>query len=191
VAIKAQYARPYFDAAVFISWLKDTDIGPLTLGGPHGDRHPVSERVVLQAEHGAYSMVTSYLTMAEVFKKKGDGNPPLTDQQNGKIVKYFENEWIEWVPVERLIGEDANALLVRYRKEKLRPNDAIHLACALRAKCDVLLTWDGPLCDVKHPEIRIEYPEILVPITLPEQTRLFESGQLTHAAWTSSAKMTE
>lgn len=179
MAIKSQYVKPYFDSAVFISWLKDTDVGP---SAPNGDdqidRHPISERVIVQAEDGIYPIVTSYLTMAEVFKKKGDGNQPLSDTQNGKIVKYFENEWIEWVPLERLIGEDANALLVKYRAAKLRPFDAIHLASALRAKCDVLLTWDGPLAAINHPDIRIEFPEVFTPPSFAVQTTLFSGGEL-------------
>jgi len=59
--------------------------------GTVGDRHPISEFVLQQAENGLYSVVTSYATMAEVFKKKGDGNQPLTDDQNGRMMKYFES----------------------------------------------------------------------------------------------------
>ncbi len=162
VTRSSPYVKPYFDSAVFISWLKDVDEGPFA-DGTRGDRHPISDHVLQGAENGGYPIITSYLTMAEVFKKKGDGNPALNDDQNGRIVKYFENTWIQWVPVERLIGEDANALLVRFRKEKLRPCDAIHLASALRAHCEVLLTWDGPLIQVKHDKIRIEYPQVLTP----------------------------
>lgn len=187
MAIKSQYVRPYFDSAVFISWLKPTDMGPSPDGGVI-DRHPISEAVLLQAENGAYPIVTAYFTMAEVFKKKGDGNTSLTDEQNGQIVKYFESEWIEWVPLERLIGEDANALLVKYRKQKLRPCDAIHLASAIRAKCDVLLTWDGPLIDIQHPDIRIEYPEIYAPPASPHQELLFSpAAELPEAAPTEEA----
>lgn len=171
---RARYTRPYFDSSVFISWLKDTDEGPLT-DGTRGDRHPISAHVLAQGERKVFPIVTSYLTMAEVFKKKGDGNQALTDQQNGRILKYFENDWVEWVPVERLIGEDANALLVRYRKQKLMPCDAIHLASALRAKCDVLLAWDGPLQNIKDAGIRIEYPEIVLSQGPPQQTDFFDT----------------
>jgi len=175
VAIKAPYVRPYFDSAIFISWLKGSDFG-LLADGTHGDRFPISRDVVLQGERGSFPIVTSYFTMAEVFKKKGDGNQALTDEQNGRIIKYFESEWIEWVPVERLIGEESNALLVKYRNERLRPHDAIHLASALRAKCDVLLTWDGPLLNVKNAGIRIEFPEVVVAPPVPRDVNLFEAS---------------
>ncbi len=52
------------------------------------------------------------------------------------------------VEVDRNIGEAANKLCVRFSDNRLRPADAIHLASALRAGCDVLLTWDGPLAGV-------------------------------------------
>lgn len=156
----APYVRPYLDSGVFISWLRDSDVGPLA-DGSVGDRRPASEHVLLEAQNGNYKAVTSFFTMAEVYKKKGSPDYPgitLTDEQNGKILKYFENEWIEWVLLDRLVAEEANRLLLRYKAQKLRPPDAVHLASALRAKCDVFLTWDGPLLAISHPDIRIEFP---------------------------------
>jgi predicted nucleic acid-binding protein len=104
--------------------------------------------------------------MAEVFKKKGDGNPPLTPEQNGRIMRYFENAWIRWVGVERLIGESANALLVEYGPKGLRPCDAIHLASAIRAECDCLLTWDKRFVsvfkDVLSPPMRVSFPDTII-----------------------------
>jgi hypothetical protein len=45
--------------------------------------------------------------------------------------------------------------------------DAIHLACAVRAECDVLLTWDTPLIGVSHPRIRVEEPQIIGDLFAP------------------------
>lgn len=162
----APYLRPYLDSGVFISWLRDIDEGPLA-DGTVGNRHPVSARILADAESGAYQATTSFFTMAEVFKKVGHGATTLTDTENGKILAYFENTWITWVEVEWNIGQDANKLLVQHRNDKLRPVDAIHLASALRAKCDVLLTWDGPLSRISHTGIRIEFP-VLNPGTIFE-----------------------
>jgi predicted nucleic acid-binding protein len=160
VTSASAYVRPYFDSGVFISWLKGSDIGTLA-DGSTGDRTPISEFVLNEAESGKYPIVTSYFTMAEVFKKKGDGNPPLSDERNGQIMEYFNaSEWIKWVEVDHVVGEEANQLLIRYRDQRLRPADAIHLASALRAKCEVLLTWDGPFSAIKHPNIRIEFPQV-------------------------------
>jgi predicted nucleic acid-binding protein len=162
------YQRPYFDSGVFISWLNEAGDFGLLIDGTHGDRHPVSSHVLKDAEDGKYPIITSHFTMAEVFKKKGHGSTALTDEQNGKILKYFDNPWITWVEVEWVVGRSANDLLVLFRDKKLQPCDAIHLASALRAKCDVLLTWDTKLADVKHPDIRIELPQIIIPPPPPE-----------------------
>jgi predicted nucleic acid-binding protein len=53
-----------------------------------------------------------------------------------------------------------------------KPNDAIHLACALFAGCDVLLTWDHKdLLKLQGtvPGIRIEAPQIFGQPRLPER----------------------
>jgi len=47
------------------------------------------------------------------------------------------------------------------------PNDAIHLACALSAGCDVLIAWDRPVASVTHDKIRIEEPSIYEKDMLP------------------------
>lgn len=160
------YLRPYLDSGIFISLLRPVDDGHLA-DGSTGNRHPISERILAEAESGAYQVTTSFFTMAEVFKKARHGATALTDTENGQILAYFENPWISWVELEWNIGQDANKLLVEHRLAKLRPADAIHLASALRAKCDVLLTWDGPLSRIQHPGIRIEFP-LLNPGTLYE-----------------------
>jgi predicted nucleic acid-binding protein len=158
------YIRPYFDSGLFISWLHPAgDVGTLA-DGSSGDRHPISTAVLQDAEDGKYGCLTSYFTMAEVFKKKGHGVQALTSDQNGKILKYFDNPWITWVEVDYLVGRMANELLVKYHgSDRLQPCDAIHLAAALRAKCDVLLTWDTRLAAISHPDIRIELPSIYMP----------------------------
>jgi hypothetical protein len=68
--------------------------------------------------------------------------------------------FVEVIEVDREIGLDAHRFCRQYSSNKLLPNDAIHLACALRASCDVLLAWDTPLTTVSHPGIRIEEPSI-------------------------------
>jgi predicted nucleic acid-binding protein len=107
---------------------------------------------------------------AEVFKKKGDGTPRLTDEENGKLLKYLESDYLVFVEVDRAIAEEANRLCRRYRDAKLAPCDAIHIASALRAKCDALLTWDQRLVRVKHPDLRIEQPRIVGQVEMEFET---------------------
>jgi predicted nucleic acid-binding protein len=95
------------------------------------------------------------------------------------LLKDFERDFVESVEVDREIGFEANLLCRTYAANKLYPNDAIHLACALRAKCDVLLAWDRPLNSVSHPNIRIEEPQIIGQMKLPAVT---DSKQLPPAS---------
>ena len=150
------YTRPYIESGVFISWIKGAaDASPTV------DRGGISRHVLKQAENGEFPIITSYLSIAEVFKKRGDGQQRLTDEENGRILKYFESDFIIFVELDRSIAEEANRLCRQYRANHLMPNDAIHLASALRAQCDVLLTWDKDLVSVPYPGIRIENPRIL------------------------------
>ena len=150
------YVKPYVESSVFISWIRG-EKGVVTRDGIV-DCASIAETVLKDAESGEYQVVTSHLTIAEVFKKKGATK--LTDTENGAILKYFEQPFIVFVEVDRGIAEEANRLCRRFIDQKLSPNDAIHLASALRAGCDVLLTWDNLLLDVSHQGVRIECPRI-------------------------------
>jgi len=94
----------------------------------------------------------------EVQKKKG--RPRLPSDENQNVLEYFEHDFVDPVPVDRAIGEHANRLCRQYEAEGLSPCDAIHLACALKAGCDVLLSWDAVLNKINHPDIRTEEPKI-------------------------------
>jgi predicted nucleic acid-binding protein len=147
--VPEQYVRPYVDSSVFIAWLwgevaKDVD------------RKAVGTHIFKQAERGLYKIYISAITLAEVHKKWK--LPKLTAPQDMRLLAFFEHEYIEIVDVDREIGERANELC---REFNLNPNDAIHVACALRARCEVLLAWDSDFMKVKLPSLRIEEPSII------------------------------
>lgn len=127
------------------------------------NRQMVFEHIARLAESGVFEIVTSAFTLAEVHKLRA--TPELSDAEDDRILRYFEHEFILLVDVGRDIGEHANRLCRQYRAQPyhpaLRPNDAIHLACALKAGCDVLLTWDSGLIKIQHPNIKIEIPRII------------------------------
>lgn len=81
-----------------------------------------------------------------------------------KYLLFFGNDFIVVIEIDRQIGEQANDFCREY---ELSPADAIHLACALRAGCDVLLAWDEKLAAVNHPHIRCERPQMLGQLPLP------------------------
>ena len=144
-----RYERPCLDSSVFIAWLK----GEISKGV---DRKQIAEHILRNAELGVFRICISALTIAEVHKKRG--HERLTDDEHTEILQFFEHDYIDVVSVDRMIGEQAHRFCREYG---LSPADAIHLACALRAGCDYLLSWDDSLNDVDHPHIRCEEPRVL------------------------------
>ena len=102
------------------------------------ERGKITAHVLRLAQEEEFSIYTSALTLAEVHKKRK--GQKLDDELDERILAYFEHEYIKIIDVDRRIGEEANQFCRTYG---LLGNDAIHLACALRAGCDVLLTWDN------------------------------------------------
>jgi len=117
------------------------------------DRGRIARSIVVGAERGDYLIVTSALTLAEVHKLRV--GPALGDEDDERILRFFEHAFLEIVDVDRRIGEHANRLC---RAHGIYPNDAVHLASAIRAGCDVLLAWDNRFTRVREPRIRIEEP---------------------------------
>lgn len=140
------YLKPYADSSLFIAWLKGEVIGGV-------DRKSAADGVLRGAERGDYVISTSALTLAEVHKLRTGSALPEDDDD--RIIHYFEHAFFEIIDVDRRIGEHANRLC---RIHSIYPNDAIHLASALRAGCDVLLAWDNRFARVREPGIRVIEP---------------------------------
>jgi predicted nucleic acid-binding protein len=149
------YRKPYLDSSVFLAWIKGETIN----GIPRGE---IARHILNRARMGDYLVYTSTWTLAEVHKMRA--GPILPEDDNERILSFFENEFIVFVEVDRLIGEHANRLC---REHSIRPGDAVHHASALRAKCDVLLLWDPYFGSIIRPDIRIEEPEIQGQTELP------------------------
>ncbi|MGI8552564.1 MAG: type II toxin-antitoxin system VapC family toxin [Dehalococcoidia bacterium] len=156
-----QYENPYLDSSLFIAWIKDEVIEGV-------DRGAIVRHILMLAERHVFKINTSAITLAEVHKKRRSAS--LGQGEDEQVLAYFEHDFINIIDVDRGIGEEANRLCRQYG---LMPNDAIHLACALRAECDVLPAWDGRFTSVDHPRIRIENPQILGQLPFPES----ETGQ--------------
>lgn len=154
------YRKPYLDSGVFIAWIKGEVVKQKDAQGTEIsiDRGKIGESVLTLAESQVYPIIISGLTLAEVHKKKG--REALPAEQNQNILDYFEHDFINIVSVDRNIGEEANRLCVLHADKKLSPCDAIHLACAKKAGCDVLLSWDEGLNSINDPAIRIERPTL-------------------------------
>jgi predicted nucleic acid-binding protein len=151
------YSKPYIESSVFIAFIK----GEKTQGPTHDmDAQAIFMSIIEAAKSGQFPIHTSSLTIAEVHKRKGCSE--LSDSESADLSPYFREEFIQLVEVDRDIGETANHLCRTHKaalgQKALRPNDAIHIACAKKAGCDVLLTWDPGLQGQTVDGLRIEYP---------------------------------
>jgi predicted nucleic acid-binding protein len=162
------------ESSVFIGLIKGETIEKMEPDGNKRvqERGKIAKHLLELAEQQVFPVVISSLTIAEVHKKKG--SQKLTKEENENILAYFEHDFISVVSIDRNIGEKANRLCRQY---SLSPNDAIHLACAKEAKCDVLLSWDDGLNAIKDPDIRIEEPILWFPKAKPKQKEMFHESR--------------
>ncbi len=168
--MRSQYTRPYFDSNVFIAWIQ----GEIAPDGT--DRKRIADHILEGAKKLAYQIYTSAFTLAEVHKLP-DGGRVLTEEEDTRILAFFEHSYIQLVDVDRGIGEEANRFCRLYG---LSAGDAVHLACAVRAECDVLLTWDEDFIrKAQRAPVIVEKPQILGQLPMPEpagsMTSLFDS----------------
>ena len=138
----------YWDANVFLEYFnKDSEEW----------KKDLCESVLRHAEMGRLYIVTSYITYVEVIRMKGE--PRIPREQERKIRKFFEQEYIIPRILDRQIAELARQLIWDHN---LDPKDAIHAAPALKLKIRYLDTFDNDLIKVNgrigNPPITIALP---------------------------------
>jgi len=158
--LSSYYSKPYVESSVFIAWIKGEKNGK----NQEHDCRLIFDAIIDAAKAGQFKIFTSALTLAEVFKNKKDPSHHLTDQENEDLRPYFREDFIQLIETDRDVGEKAN-LLCRTHKAKpgqpaLRPNDAIHIASAEKAGCDVILAYDPDFTQQTHETIDIDWPDI-------------------------------
>ena len=122
----ADRKHAYWDACVFIHAFQKT--------AAHYSTIIELEKL---AKAGEWYIFGSTLIIAEVVKP----NHAITDSQARSISNYFRNNrYIKIVPVDRKIAQNAAEIV---RNHGLKPADAIHIATAIRTKCEVFYTYDG------------------------------------------------
>ncbi len=155
----------YWDSCCFLCWLKKEP------------EHEKCKGVLERAKNGELKIVTSAYTIAEVIylKKKGQGKINKSDSDS--ICRFFEQDYIITVAVDRYVAEDARNLLWEY--EALRHEDAIHVASAIKANVHVFDTFDEYLLKqngtIGDPPLIINKPNV------PYQESLLEKERKTEA----------
>lgn len=164
------YRHPYVEASVFIAYIKGEMKGP----AKDQNARQIFDSILDAAKSGAFQIVTSALTIAEVYKKKGEPEA-LTDEESESLLPHFREDYIVLVEVDRGAAERANDLCrisaEKQRRAKkggstdlpalLRPNDAIHVACAEKGECDVILSYDANILNQQALTIPPEMPKAM------------------------------
>lgn len=115
------------------------------------NRIEVCEAILDAAKRGEVTLYTSYLTMCEWAKIKGE----YASEAEDKIVEFLKNPYINLVAIDLRISRITRDLVRDY---KLDVRDAIHLATAISLKVDVFHTYDNDdllKLNGKIPEVKV------------------------------------
>jgi predicted nucleic acid-binding protein len=144
------YKKPCLDSSVFIGGMNDEIRNCIRRGVLYRD-------LLRRARMGEFQIHISAAAIAEVYKLKTWGT--ATTQCLDEFMSLVdEKDLLMPIEVDRNTAIQAHELCRKHAS--LRPFDAIHLACALAAECDYLLTWDTKLSKVVHSKIKVENPKI-------------------------------
>jgi predicted nucleic acid-binding protein len=130
-------SRVFFDTNLFIYWLED-----------RGDRGARVAKLVQRGMQRGDQLLTSTLTLAEVLAK------PLSVGDLAWAERYerlLDTPGVSLLPFDRPCAR----VYAQVRKDRtVKPPDAIQLACAAVARCDLFITNDERLSQKIVPGIQ-------------------------------------
>lgn len=136
----------YWDSNAFLAWLQNEE-----------GREAACRDTLDAAQSGAFLIVTSALTLAEVLWLKGA--PRLTEDKADLLNRFFRRSSMRVVNLDRKIAQRAQRLVW---ESGIKPKDSVHVATALQYECPILETFDAPLIakglDLEGVEIREPQP---------------------------------
>ena len=114
-------------------------------------RVDVCKAILEAAKKGELTLYTSYITMCEWVKIKGE----YASEAEDKIVDFLMNPYINLVTIDFAVSRITRDLVRRY---KLNVRDAVHLATAIKLKVDALHTYDSDdllVLNGKIPDVNV------------------------------------
>jgi hypothetical protein len=99
-----------------------------------------------QIRQGQYDLVWSYMSDLE------NGNNPNMENKNS--IQSWEN-------IAKYKCKSSESILTKGKQieqNKIRPNDALHIACAIECQCEYFITTDEGLTNKKIEKIKIVNP---------------------------------
>jgi len=121
----------YWDSCAFISRIQ---------GDP--EHIKILEHFTDKAAEKEIPIVTSSLTVAEVCIINREASLEEKLQDIDLISRFFDNDYIYIIQVSRHLSTEAAKISVEHG---IKPPDAIHLATAIDANCQVIHTYDEKL----------------------------------------------
>lgn len=118
----------YLDASIFLHVVRGKDESP--------DLVAEATRMLRAVTRGDIRLAASRLLAVEVGRWRGDRSEIEVDQM---LLNYLEQRDTEWVEVDFLVSRDARTLSWQHR---LSSADAVHLATAVRRKCNYFVSTD-------------------------------------------------
>lgn len=139
--------RRYWDSSCFLAILNNEDSAD------------DCERILEDAKEGKTELIVSAVVQVEVIRPRSSPQP-IPHEAREKIRAFFENEYIKWRNIDRIIADLARDLCWEYR---IHPRDAIHLAVAIDTECDLFETTDNQLLkadgQIKDVKLKIMKPK--------------------------------
>lgn len=129
MASVGEYSAPYLDSSVWIDFL----------AGPSSS-YSTPERASLAADifdaalGGRFKITASVVVMVEVLR-----DAERADERTENLESFFQRACFVWLDLTQAVARRARQLA---REHRLKPMDAVHVATALHARCDTLLTAD-------------------------------------------------
>jgi predicted nucleic acid-binding protein len=120
--------RRYWDSTVFLALIKKEP-----------GRVQECEAILRSAAKGDCEIWPSAITLAEVVRPRHKGTVALTEAEESQIGAFFANPLIHFVDFNPAMGALSRSLQWRFG---LHVRDAIHVACAIGAKVDVIESYD-------------------------------------------------
>ncbi len=149
--------KRYWDSSVFLDWIKEVEGHYQTCDLIIGDAQSNPPKCLIY---------TSALALAEATKER-KGPLAVGKETEEKITKFFKNDYIVVVPLDRVIAERARRLIWDF--PFLKPRDAAHLATALAAGVDVIEAYDADFMRVAK-QLTEQHISGFPPIREPEWT---------------------
>src|SRR5437870_6015599 len=129
--MKADKEIIYWDACIFLAWLKDE---PCEAGVMEG-----IEDTVKRVNDNEVVLVTSVMTQTEVLESK------MPKEAQTKFDNVFKRRNVQWINHDTRVGKLSHDIRDYYaqRTISLSSPDSVHLASAILYRADVFYTLDG------------------------------------------------